>query len=140
MQFKTFGLSVAALCLTGCSTIVNGNNQNVNVNTGTVTGADCHAVGGSKNAVNKTFQTPADIRFPRSSKTIEITCDKVGYASASQTISGKVEGSTAGNLVMGGPIGLGVDGLTGAIYKYPDSVTIEMELLGTPTVTGDPKP
>ena len=132
---------VLALCtvsLGACSTIVNGSNQLVRVNTGTVSGADCVATGGSKGAVAETFSTPADVRFPRSSKTIDITCNKDGYETAEKTISGKVEGTTAGNLAAGGPIGLGVDALTGAIYRYPDVVSIPMTSDQPPTVTGEP--
>jgi len=139
MTFKLLAMSAATLCLGACSTVVNGKNQSVAFDTGAVTGADCTATGGSDFAVNKQFQTPADVKLPRSSKTIDITCNKTGYQTASRSISGKVEGSTAGNLVLGGPIGVGVDALTGAIYKYPDTVSIPMEALGTtPTVTGEP--
>lgn len=130
---KTLIITATSLSLGACSTIVNGQNQTVRVNTGTVTDADCVATGGSKGAVAETFSTPADVRFPRSSKSIEIVCDKAGYQTAEKTISGKVEGTTAGNLAVGGPIGLGVDALTGAIYRYPDVVSIPM----TPTVPDD---
>jgi hypothetical protein len=122
-------LSLACMSLGACSTIVNGQNQRVRVNTGPVSDAECVAIGGSKGKVAETFLTPADVKFPRSSKTIDIRCDKTGYQTATQTISGKVEGTTAGNLAVGGPIGLGVDALTGAIYRYPDIVSIPMTRL-----------
>lgn len=138
MTMKSMMLVAAAISLSACSTVVNGKNQLVKFDTGAVSGADCTAVGGSDFAVNKQFQTPAEVKLPRSSKALDITCSKAGYQTASRTISGKVEGSTAGNLVVGGPIGVGVDALTGAIYKYPDTVSIPMEAIGSPTVTGDP--
>ncbi|GLQ20786.1 hypothetical protein ACFFUB_01865 [Algimonas porphyrae] len=138
MTIRFLTLAACAISLGACSTVVNGKNQLVQFDTGSVTGADCVAKGGSDFAVNKQFQTPADVKLPRSSKALNITCNKTGYQTASRTISGKVEGSTAGNLVLGGPIGVGVDALTGAIYKYPDTVSIPMDPLQPPTVTGEP--
>ncbi|MGJ8560457.1 MAG: hypothetical protein ACSHX3_09495 [Litorimonas sp.] len=138
MTIKFLAFAAATISLSACSTIVNGSNQMVNVDTGTVSGADCTATGGSNNAINMQFSTPAEVKLPRSSKPVSISCDKIGYRTANQTISGKVEGSTAGNVVLGGPIGVGVDALTGAIYKYPDTVSIAMVGVNTPTVTGEP--
>ena len=138
MKKQMLTIALASVSLGACSTIVNGKNQTVRVNTGTVSGADCVATGGSNDAVAETFTTPADVRFPRSSKAIDITCNKSGYQTAEKTISGKVEGTTAGNLAVGGPIGLGVDALTGAIYRYPDMVSIPMTPDQPPTVTGEP--
>lgn len=111
----------------------------VNFNTGDVTGASCVAKGGSDYQVNETFTTPAEGKLPRPKKKIDITCDKAGYQTATESILGKVEGSTVGNIIAGDGIGLGVDALTGAIYKYPDTVSIEMYRIGvaSPTVTSE---
>ena len=46
-----------------------------------------------------------------------------------------------GNVLGGGFIGLGVDAMTEAIFKYPDTILIEMAPvvgMNTPTVTGKP--
>lgn len=140
MKLTVVGGIGLAVALGGCSTVVNGSNQSVNISTGAVTEAKCLATGGSKGAVRKNFETPADVRFPRSSKVIDITCEKDGYHAASTSISGKVEGTTAGNVAIGGPTGLGVDALTGAVYKYPDTVLIEMEPLDPVAGTAEPLP
>jgi len=140
MNIKLIAALAAAVSLSACSTIVNGSNQMVKFNTGDVEGANCVATGGSDYAVNESFTTPAEVKLPRSKKKIDITCDKEGYETGTKSILGKVEGSTAGNIIAGGGIGLGVDALTGAIYKYPDTVVIDMVKAGmtTPTVTGEP--
>lgn len=140
MNSKLILALAASISLSACSTIVNGSNQAVNFNTGNVTGAECVATGGSDKAVNKKFTTPAEVKIPRSKKTVTIECNKAGYETATEQMVGQVEGSTGGNILLGGPIGVGVDALSGAIYKYPDTVVINMVKAGisTPTVTGDP--
>lgn len=140
MNIKLVVALAASVGLSACSTIVNGTNQSVKFSTGDVIGASCIATGGSDYAVNEKFTTPAEVKLPRSKKKVDITCDKEGYKTAPKSILGKVEGSTAGNIIAGGGIGLGVDALTGAIYKYPSDVLIPMEAIGvmTPTVTGEP--
>jgi hypothetical protein len=140
MNIKLIVAIAASVSLSACSTIVNGSNQMVNFNTGDVNGADCVATGGSDYALNEKFTTPAEVKLPRSKKKIDITCNKAGYQAGTKSILGKVEGSAAGNIIAGGGIGLGIDALTGAIYKYPDTVSIPMERIGamSPTVTGEP--
>ncbi|MEP3889362.1 MAG: hypothetical protein ABJN69_02775 [Hellea sp.] len=136
MNYKLITVALAAISLSACSTVVNGSNQLVKINTGDVTGADCTATGGSDFAVNESFVTPAEVKFPRSKKALKIECNKAGYQTASKTVTGKVEGSTAGNIILGGGIGVGVDALTGAIYKYPGTVMIPMTRNGA--VSSDP--
>jgi len=140
MKTKLIMALAASISLSACSTIVNGTNQMVAFNTGDVVGAECHATGGSDYAVNERFTTPAEVKLPRSKKKLDVTCKKEGYQTATKSVTGKVEASTAGNIIAGGGIGLGVDALTGAIYKYPGTVVIDMVPLGvtTPTVTGEP--
>jgi hypothetical protein len=135
MNYKLITVALAAISLSACSTVVNGSNQLVKINTGDVVGADCTATGGSDFAVNESFVTPAEVKFPRSKKALKFECNKAGYETAKKTITGKVEGSTAGNIILGGGIGVGVDALTGAIYKYPGTVLIPMTRNGM--VSGD---
>jgi hypothetical protein len=77
--------------------------------------------GGSKNAVNETFTTPAVITLPRSGKMLNFACTN----GTTENVSSSIEPWTAGNIILGGPIGLGIDALTGAIHKYPNEVVID---------------
>jgi len=140
MKIKLIVALAASISLSACSTIVNGSNQMVKFNTGDVVGAECVASGGSEFAVRETFTTPAEVKLPRSKKKVDVTCEKAGYQTGTKSFTGKIEGSTAGNVILGGGIGVGVDALTGAIYKYPDTIVIDMVKIGaeTPTVTGEP--
>ncbi len=122
-------LVMSTLAFAGCSTIVNGTNQAVKFNTGSVNAAKCTVTGGSDNAVNIDFVSPAEISIPRSKKALNIKCNKAGYAETTKTVNSKLEGSTGGNILAGGVIGVGVDALTGAMYKYPGTISIIMESL-----------
>jgi len=133
MKIKTIGLLGAVISLSACSTIVNGSNQDINFDSGSVAGAQCDLTGGSKFAVKETFVTPAVVSVPRSKKALKVTCDMSGYQTAMKTITSDYEVATAGNLLLGGVIGAGVDAATGAIYKYPDTVTIMMTRVGAMT-------
>lgn len=130
MTMKLIFTALLAVSLPACSTVMNGSNQLVKVNTGDVRNADCSVTGGSDFSVDERFQTPAEVRLPRSKKTLKFSCDKAGYQTATKNVVGRVEGSSAGNILVGGPIGVGVDALSGAIFKYPDEITIPMEKLG----------
>jgi len=140
MNIKLLVAVAASISLSACSTIVNGSNQLVKFDTGEVQGASCVATGGSSDSVNESFVTPAEVKIPRSKKILIVTCDKPGYQTGEERLAGQVEGSTGGNILLGGPLGVGVDALTGAIYKYPDTISVEMLELGvtSPTVTGEP--
>ena len=135
MKYQLIVATAAAICLSGCSTIVNGSNQMVKINTGDVEGANCTATGGSDFAVNESFVTPAEVQFPRSKKTLTFECNKAGFQTGTESVVGRVEGTTAGNVLIGGGIGVGVDALTGAIYKYPDTVSITLVPVGSTTVS-----
>jgi len=59
MKIKLITAVSVAVSLSACSTVVNGSNQLVAFDTGEVVGANCVATGGSSNAVNESFVTPA---------------------------------------------------------------------------------
>lgn len=130
MNYKHLLAVSAAISLSACSTIVNGSNQSLAFNTGDVTGADCKLTGGSEFAVSEKFTTPATVQVPRSKKALQLACSKAGYEEASRSINSKVEATTGGNLLLGGFIGAGVDAATGALYKYPETITLPMTKRG----------
>ena len=125
-----------ALAAAGCSTIANGNNQGVNFSTvdtsGTaIDGAQCLITGGRDGAVNVSFTTPAeDVQVRRAKADIDVYCKKDGYQTASQSFDSKMEGTTAGNALAGGFVGLGVDAMTGAMFKYPENIILTMRRVG----------
>ena len=137
MKTKLLLLCAAASALGACSTIANGKNQAVMFSTGDVEGAECQVTGGRDNAVNVKVTTPGEAQIRRAKAAIDVECSKPGYMTASRTVESKMEGTTGGNVVAGGFVGLGVDAMTGAMFKYPDTIVVEMQPT-TGTVTGEP--
>lgn len=117
-----FGLF--SILFAGCSTIVKGTDQQVSVNTPGVTGAVCQlqspAVG------TRTVQPPANIVLPKSKHNVAVTCQAQCFAKGVGTLASHTEMMTAGNVLFGGIIGLGVDAASGAMNKYDPGVEVMM--------------
>ena len=80
--------------------------------------------------------TPANIVHKRK-KTYTITVEKTGYKPIEIFIDNRLEGTgvagVAGNVVLGGVVGLVVDGVSGAaLDHYPADVFVELELEESP--------
>ncbi len=86
--------------------------------------------------------TPGVATVARSKDDIRVECNAPGYETAIAVIPSSFEAWTAGNLVFGGVIGLGVDAATGAINEYPNSFQVPMVPAGQvpshPPRTGAP--
>jgi hypothetical protein len=122
---KTCALG-ALVFLTGCSTIVSSNNQTVNVkalyDNKEIDGATCRL----QNSKGEwTTVTPQSVNIRKAWADLEVTCRK-GGASGSKTIKSSAEGSTFGNILIGGGIGALVDAGTGNGYSYPNTFTVDM--------------
>ncbi len=117
-----FGL--LSILFAGCSTIVKGTDQQVSVNTPGVNGAMCQlqspAIG------TRTVQPPANIVLPKSKHNVAVTCQAQCYAKVVGTLASHTEMMTAGNVLFGGLIGLGVDAASGAMNKYDPGVEVVM--------------
>jgi hypothetical protein len=124
MRFHAFValVALAALCA-GCATITKGTSQTVLVDTPGVSGAVCtiNTVVGPQ-----TVQTPGTFLLAKSSTALPVRCTKACYQDGGGILGSTFEAMTAGNLLLGGGIGIGVDALSGAINKYPDQISIPM--------------
>lgn len=122
-DFRILALAVAIPFLTGCATIISGSNQKVNVNS-TPSGAMARVDG------NLAGVTPTIFTLERKvDHTVEIS--KVGYRTATVILRHTMNGATAGNILAGGFIGIGVDAISGAMYKLvPDRVDVTLEKQG----------
>ena len=118
-----FGALVCIL-FGGCSTIVKGTEQQVSVNTPGVPGALCQlqspAIG------TRTVQTPANVILPKSKHNVAVSCAAQCYIPGVGTLGSHTEVMTAGKIVFGGLIGLGVDAASGAMNTYDPSVEVVM--------------
>ena len=105
--------------LSGCATIVTGPRQKVPVNS--IPSGAVAKVDGGISAV-----TPTVFNLERKmDHTIQIS--KEGYRTANIILKHTVSGATCGNALVGGIIGIAVDGCTGAMFKLvPEKVNVTL--------------
>jgi uncharacterized protein YceK len=108
----------------GCATIMTGTTQKVPI-TSTPSGAVAKADGTLAGVTPCTFTLER-----KSDHTVEIS--KEGYRTVSVVLRHTVSGATAGNALIGGLIGIGIDATTGAMYKLvPERVDVVLEQEGS---------
>lgn len=100
----------------GCATITKGTTQPVAISTPGVTGATCTLTSGGIG--QKVVTTPATIVLDKSQDNIQVVCKKQCYQDGVGIIASHTEAMTAGNVVVGGVVGLGVDAVSGAMNRY----------------------
>jgi hypothetical protein len=126
MKVSKFLAVLPVTLLFGCSTIVSSNNQSVTVKAlhenKEVAGATCTLRNGHG---EWTTVTPQSVSIRKAWSDLDVTCRK-DQATGSKTIKSSAEGSTFGNIIIGGGIGALVDAGTGAGYSYPNAFTIDM--------------
>ena len=117
---KIIALVLASSLLSGCATVVRGTHQEVSVTSKpSRTIVLVNGQGG--------FKTPATLELPRRRDHI-LTFEKEGYESVNVIVLHIVNSAVAGNILLGGVIGLGVDAITGAQYKLaPEAVNVELK-------------
>ncbi len=120
----------AAGLLTGCATVMNwGNRWDVTVDTNPPGRSAMVTVKDAKGATVQSGITPLTVRLKSGAKyfhgakyTIEVD------GAPTTTLDTKFNGWYIGNILIGGLIGLLiVDPLTGAMWRLPDTVTIDMD-------------
>lgn len=120
---RKFIVLAFALVLVGCATITKGTTQTIAIDTPGVPGATCTI---QTQTGPRGVTTPGNVTLDKASAALPITCTKECYAMGSSMIPSNTETMAAGNVLLGGPIGLGVDAMSGAMNKYPDFVTVAM--------------
>lgn len=117
--------------LTACSSIVEGTDQSITVITNPA-GASCNLErqGTSIAVVNP---TPGTVNVDKSKHSIAVLCSKADHETSAGTLASSFESMTLGNILIGGVIGLAIDASSGALNKYPESITITVPPLSFPT-------
>jgi len=127
MKIASFAaLAALGIAVSGCASIVEGTTQDFAVNTTPKGGAKC-TLTNSEGTWYVT--TPGNTRVHKTKHDLDITCTLDGYQTAHRTIESHFNGATAGNVIAGGIIGIGIDAATGANFNYPADATLEMEPL-----------
>ena len=116
-----------ALLLTGCASIVNGQNQSVSVvtrNQGTeVQGAKC-SLTNDKGVWY--VSSPGSVAVHRSFGELAVSCAMTGLPDGTAAVKSSTTGAVFGNILAGGVIGAGIDVATGAAYNYPNLIPVAM--------------
>lgn len=100
----------------GCATLTKGTTQAVALNTPGAPGAQCTL--NSAAIGTKVVATPATLTLDKSQDSITVLCKKECFQDGSTIIASNTETMAAGNLLLGGVVGLGVDAVSGAMNKY----------------------
>lgn len=115
-QVATISVATLSMIATGCATITKGTTQPVALSTPGAPGAQCtlhsSAIG------TKVVTTPATIVLDKSQESITVSCKKACFQDGTGIISSTTETMAAGNILVGGVVGLGVDAASGAMNKY----------------------
>ena len=112
------------VCLTSCATITRGVHEKFTV-LSDPTGADVRLSTGEYGV------TPAKFLKNRKGENFTVTISKPGYATQTVRVENKFSGTggtaMAGNVLLGGPIGAGVDIASGAYNSlYPNPVSVHL--------------
>lgn len=110
--------------LLGCATITRGTTQSIAINTPNAPGASCTLA--SSSVATQTIVTPATVTVNKGNDSIKVSCRKECFTDGAGVVTSNVEEMAAGNVLVGGVVGLGVDMATGAINKYNTDTSIHM--------------
>ncbi len=111
-----------AVPLAGCATIIDGSDQPLGVVT-TPAGASCDLKREGK-VIAQIAPTPGQVVVTKSKNDILIECRKDGFQPAQVIAKSTFTGTTIGNVLAGGVIGIAVDAASGANNEYPESVNV----------------
>ena len=125
---RSLGLGLCLGLLVGCSTLTTGTTQVVSLVTPGAEGASCEL--SSPEVGNINIVTPAQVVLSKSQHSVRVSCRKECFTDGQGLINSTFEEMTAGNLLIGGVVGVAVDASSGAMNKYDEHVQIEMRRLG----------
>lgn len=118
------GAAAAALVLGGCATVVSGTTQTIGINTDPQ-GADCQFTRKAV-LVGRVNPTPGMLQIGKDYESVSVLCRKDDFEDTAGVIGSEFQAATLGNILLGGIIGVVVDAASGAMMKYPESVTFTL--------------
>ena len=136
--FRIYFPFVASLLIilpSACSTVVEGSDQPMTLLTNP-DGAKC-TLSRDGAVISAISSTPGSVVVSKSKDEIVANCTREGYLEALETIESGATGWSAGNIafgLLGGGIGLIIDSASGAMNKYPETVTIHLAPESFPSI------
>lgn len=120
MKKLLIGLIFGVAVISGCATIMNGDNVNLPVYT-TPSGATI-VINGS------TYTSPTTVMVPRGKGDFKLHIEKEGYQPVDILLTQSVDGWLWGNVIFGGLIGLAVDFISGDAYDLePELISQDLQ-------------
>ena len=138
MIYRLMAIMGLAFALSACATVTRGTDQDWNA-ASEPPGASVETSNGYSCAA-----TPCSIRMPRRSEFVA-TFSKDGYRDAEVTVTNQIAGAgaagMAGNVLIGGVIGVGVDVASGAALNlHPNDVNVVLQPLNEGEMAQDVEP
>jgi hypothetical protein len=112
------------LAVAGCATMTKGPTQVVAINTPGVPSATCTLT--SASIGTQTAVTPGTVTLQKGRDNVSVHCTKECYQDGAGVIASNMEGMTAGNILLGGVIGIGVDAASGVMNSYTPDIQVIM--------------
>lgn len=123
-MLKTYLLLLTALQLTGCASLLDGNNQAIQVSTF----CGQRAIPASCVAFNSkgswAFNTPQEVVVSKDHFYLTITCQSPFFDPNTVNVPPSLNPTITGNVLVGGLVGAGVDVVTGSGLGYSRVVNI----------------
>ena len=123
MFVRCMAVALLALSGGGCATITQGTEQIVAVKSNP-SGALC-TLSRSGTTIATVPNTPQHVMIPKSIHDVHVSCTKPGFVKATALLPSQVDAMVAGNLIIGGVVGAGIDAASGAMNKYPKEILIQ---------------
>ena len=112
MKIEAFAaIAVLGIAVSGCATIVEGTTQSVSVTTTPEQGAQCTLVNSQGTWY---LTTPGSTTVHKTKTDLNVTCNKEGFGLGQTVAASHFGAATAGNVIAGGLVGMGVDAASGA--------------------------
>jgi len=118
-----FIVPVLSILTTGCASIMSGTDQDIAMHTNPE-GAECILTREGRQL--RKVITPDSVRVSKLKHDIYVKCSMDGFHESTAHVNSGTQGSTFGNILLGGGIGWAIDSARGADNKYADVVTITM--------------
>ncbi|MCW5620976.1 MAG: hypothetical protein KIS79_07725, partial [Burkholderiales bacterium] len=115
---------IAVSLVSGCATVTRGASQTLTVQTAPE-GAACTLERSGK-VIGAVNPTPGSVKVGKGRKDIAVSCEKTGYLKSNDNLSPTFQAMTAGNILIGGLIGVAVDAASGAMNQYPSALDVTM--------------
>ena len=129
-------VSFAAVCLSGCASIVSGTSQEIKVVTNPP-GANCQFVR-EGSVIASVNNTPGGVTIKKTKHDITLKCNKEGYQEATYLNHSGADGATFGNIILGGGIGWAIDSASGSDNKYTGEVNVTLVPAGAAAAAPSP--